>query len=237
MTTRCTALILTLLLASCHLMGPTPSPMMEAKLDQIFAMWSTSTYDNGPRIPWEVGQWVLVRSESSEDRSAVRHQIVKEEAGGFWLETVHTNAFGESYTAMLVMDYDPEHPELMRITKVKLQDDQGKITEIDDASGNPVLALMNVTVSALRQDQAEGAGLTEEVVVPAGTFRDAKRTPYSTQLGGLGTGSGFTWVTHAVPIIGYAKQTSEATVLFQNHLTVEVVVEFGFEDVASHFFP
>ena len=229
------ALVALALLTSCA------NPALRESIDQTFALSKDTVHENRAPIPWEVGQWVLLRLTSAsggtlfrwspwETRGYRKLSITGREGSAFWLEEREVWPDEESQVAVLLDNVEQGDLSKAHVVKIRFKNEAGQTVEVDAADTEDSAAVeirdrfqIRLSTYMLRT----GVGRTRDVTVPAGTFKDTHAVPVSRILR-TGRWVGNTWFTHAVPIIEFAKMTTraETIIFFYNELTDEVV-DFG----------
>ena len=228
-------------LSGCFL--PKKDPKLVAKIDAAFQKKGTVVLDAAGWIPWEVGHWALIASEDSKgNRSLVEYSIVAKEGDGFWLQTVTTNPDRESETQLLVEGYDAKDLKKTVIRRMRMRDQNGEIQEYNrDAQGGGFMALaMGAAISMAdgvlaSMRQTEAASVPEDITVPAGTVKGARKTPVGYTLP-MGRGEGHNWYA-LVPAINFAQQIINVTTMGFTITVTSVLVDFGKSGAKDRFLP
>jgi hypothetical protein len=232
-----------LLLVSCS------TAELEKEINETFERSKTTSYREGERLPWAVGQWALFRitethSEtffrafSGEARGIREYAITGTEGTAFWLEVREVWPDEETRCAFLVDHVDPKRMQDLRVIRIKLLDSDGEVLEFGEGEDPPseVQELQYKWVAVAKAFHlSEGTGRVRPLAVPAGRFEESFAVPVSVSVL-TGSTAGSIWFTNAVPIFYSARQFSlrtswvwaQASVLYD-------LVDFGTEGAKSFF--
>ena len=236
---------LALLLISCS------SAELEKEIEGTFERSKATSYREGERLPWAVGQWALFRitetgSEtffrafSSETRGIREYAITGAEGSAFWLEVREVWPDEETRCAFLVDNVDPKRMQDVRVVRSKLLEPDGEVLEFGEGEDPPseVRDLQDKwMVLAKALPLSEGTGRVRPLAVPAGRFEESFAVPVSISVL-TGSTAGSVWFTSAVPIFYSAQQysLSRSWVWARTGMLYELV-DFGTEGARSFFSP
>lgn len=199
---------------------------------------STKVYENSSGItikPWKVGQWALFKSTNDDGKVSIRKvSLTSKEGSAYWLETTTTTYFDKSHAAILIDGYDMKDYSKIRILKIKIKDEKGKVTELQ-----PDQLKMAGGFDAIVQTikHSINQGITETMSVPAGVFKNAKKVHVTVQgEGPVGFASeADVWYHYEVPIYGWFRSVSSGKALWIQTSTLDELLAFGDTGATSVF--
>ncbi|MBI4509229.1 MAG: hypothetical protein HY698_06310 [Deltaproteobacteria bacterium] len=224
--------VLGLALLSTALVACAPSINKAAKADvdrRIATIQPTGKSFDAPSshdpMSLTVGQWTQYKTSDDNNRPGfTTYKIVGEEAGAYWIETVHEDYFGRTVTKMLVALGDRKDPRSMDIRTVKMKNHDGTITEIDPQTMQFMKSMWEGTLANL---VIYWEGLPQEdASVPAGSFSRCFKTRTTVSAYGYSVTSD-AWAHPSVPINGLVKSQG-----VDKNFTMELV-DFGTSGATS----
>lgn len=216
------------------------APSITPETKALFQRSCACLHPETPRIPWAVGQWVLLRVSTarSEDvfdlfgyppsPEGYRRIAITGHEGTTW-QLTYDEVSGRSHLemAILVDGYDPAHLDRLRLLRLRIREPDGKLLEVapDEQGHAEAIDLAEALVQELRFIGHRGR--PRDISVPAGMFQATNAVPisFSTR---LGRATGYIMYTNAVPVVYYAKRVNART-SFKWFTQTEIVelVDFG----------
>ncbi|MBI4242622.1 MAG: hypothetical protein HY606_00910 [Planctomycetes bacterium] len=233
------ALVIAFASASC---APSIREDLKNQIDNTIGKYSvkTNTYEGTGKIsvkPWKVGQWVKIKGTDKEGNNYISTvSVTRKDGSAFWLEISTITYFNKSDSAILIDFVDYSDPSKTNIIKMKMRDENGKITDFE---GDQLKLMGGYQSIAQTLQNSVKEGNSETVTVPAGTFKNSKKVNISmqTQAGVIPISSeASVWYHSAVPIYGWVKSISTGSALWTNTATTEEILDFGEDGAKSAFF-
>ena len=178
-------------------------------------------------MPLAAGQWTQHKMVDDKGQpSFLTYKILSEEAGAFWVETVHESYGGRTIQLMLVAFGNRTDPGQIEIRAVKMKDTGGHVNEVPPA----VISMMqSLYKKALPMLVVNWQGQPQEsAVVPAGQFAQCFRARTDVQWAGFHSVQD-SWSHPAVPISGLVKSQG-----VDKPSTMELVA-YGLNGATSQF--
>jgi hypothetical protein len=227
---RAVAVLVSLaIVAGC---GASIDPAAKADLDgRIAALRPSTSALPAPTtfmpMPLAAGQWTQHKMLDDKGQpSLLTYKILSEEAGAFWIETVHESYKGRTIQKMLVAFGNRTDPSQIEIRAISMKDQKGRVNEVPP----PVLSMMqSLYKNAVSMLVVNWQGQPQEsVLVPAGQFAACFRTRTDAQWAGYRTVSD-SWTHSAVPISGLVRSQG-----VDKPYTMELVA-YGLSGATSQF--
>jgi hypothetical protein len=173
------AVVLLLALPAC---GPSVDPAAKADLDRRLGELPTSpeTYppsDSYMPMAFQAGQWTRHRVTGGGEKATpqlLTYNLVGQDGGGYWLETVTESYYGREVAKMHVFMLGGRDPSAMEIRALRVKKNSGAPTDVDlstdeaaRAKYRHVLDLLAVSFEGQQKDDAR---------VPGGHFIGCWRT-------------------------------------------------------------
>jgi hypothetical protein len=218
-----------LALAAC---GPSIDPAAKADIDRrVAALQPGAGAVAAPTafepMPLAVGQWSQYKLVDDKGQpSFLTYKIVGEEAGAFWLETLHETYSGRMGQKMLVAFGNRMDPSQIEIRAVKTKDKKGNVTELPPGVMSLMQGLYRGIVANL---VIRWQGLPQESAsVPAGRFDGCFRARSEAQYGSWKSVAD-SWSHPAVPLSGAVRSQG-----VDRPFTMELVA-FGLSGAVDDF--
>ncbi len=154
-------------------------------------------------MPLSVGQWVQYKMLDDKGQpSFLTYKVLSQEAGAFWIETLHETYFGRTAQKMLVAFGSRTDPNQIEVRAVVMLDRRGSVSPVPPA----MIPVMQVTyrsvVSALAFTMM--GEQRESATVPAGRFEGCFRARADAQWGPWRSLAD-SWRHPAVPLSGLVR--------------------------------
>jgi hypothetical protein len=185
--------------------GPSIDPAARADIDRRVAALSAgggtvgapSSYEP---MPLAVGQWTQYKmTDDKKQPSFLTYKITGQEAGAYWVETVHETYTGRMIQKLLVSFGSRTDPNQIEIRGVKTMDHNGRVTELPPSMMPLLQATYRGVVASLI---ISWQGLSQEAAaVPAGRFDGCYHVRSEAQWGPWKS-TADSWSHPAVPLSG-----------------------------------
>ncbi|MGI5864476.1 MAG: hypothetical protein ACOX6T_20835 [Myxococcales bacterium] len=197
--------------------APSINPQMQQATDALLASAKAGHDLAAPTayepMPWEVGQWVLVKvTDAKQQPSIQRISVVGSEGEALWVETETQDYFHRTVSKVLYakMPRTPQEAVDAMLKMVSKTDDQ-QPQEFDFTRNDPGTQMTKGLMKSFAQGvvvAAVNANEVEDATVPAGTFRGCAKVTAKVALGPVSKET-TSWFHPAVPINGNVKGVSK----------------------------
>ncbi|HCF61045.1 MAG TPA: hypothetical protein DFS52_23995 [Myxococcales bacterium] len=215
--------------------APSINPQMQQATDALLASVKAGHDLAAPAayepMPWEVGQWVLLKiTDSKQQPSIQRVSVVGREGEALWVETETQDYYRHTLSKVLYakMPRTPQEAVEAMQKMVSKTDDQPQEV-FDFTSNDPGTRLTKNLMKSFAQGvvvAAVDAEQVEDATVPAGTFRGCAKVAAKAVVGPVSKDT-TSWFHPAVPVNGSVKGLSN-----DGEWTVELL-DFGLTGAQS----
>ena len=175
-----------LLVGAC---APSIDPAAKADIDgRLAALREGGTTVPAPPgfdpMPLSVGQWVQYKMIDDKGRpSFLTYKVVSQQAGAFWIETLHETYFGRTAQKMLIAFGSRTDPNQIEVRAVEMLDRRGGVSPVSPAT----IPVLQVTYRSVVEALAfTWMGMPQEsATVPAGRFEGCYRAARRRAVGPL----------------------------------------------------
>jgi len=178
-------------------------------------------------MPLATGQWVQYKMIDDKGRpSFLTYKVLGEQAGAYWIETLHETYFGRTAQKMLIAFGSRTDPNRIEVRALVLLDKRGNVTPVEPGK----IPVMQVTFRSLASALAiTWQGMPQEAeTVPAGRFEGCYRTRADAQWGPWRSIAD-SWRHPAVPLSGLVRSQG-----IDRPFTMDLVA-FGTSGATSDF--
>jgi hypothetical protein len=194
-----------LLLAGCM---PSFDPTAKADIDgRLAALQEGGKTVPAPPgfdpMPLQTGQWVQYKMIDDKGRpSFLTYKVLGEQAGAYWIETLHETYFGRTAQKMLIAFGSRTDPNRIEVRALVVLDRRGNVTPVSP----DMIPVMQVTFRSLASALAiTWQGMPQEAeTVPAGRFEGCYRIRADAQWGPWRSLAD-SWRHPAVPLSGLVR--------------------------------
>ncbi len=194
-----------LLVGAC---APSIDPAAKADIDgRLAALREGATIVPAPPgfdpMPLSVGQWVQYKMIDDKGQpSFLTYKVVSQEAGAFWIETLHETYFGRTAQKMLIAFGSRTDPNQIEVRAVEMLDRRGSVSPVPPAT----IPVLQVTYRSVVEALAfTWMGMPREsATVPAGRFEGCFRARADAQWGPWRSLAD-SWRHPAVPLSGLVR--------------------------------
>ena len=215
--------------------APSINPRMQQATDALLASTRAGHDLAAPAayepMPWEVGQWVLMKvTDGKQQPSIVRISVVAREGEGLWVESVTQDYYRRAISKILYAKMPRSAAEAAEAMQklVTRTDDQDPVS-YDFTGNDPGARFTKNLMKSFAQGivaPAASPEQTEDAQVTAGTFRGCARAMVKVTLGPISKDT-TSWFHPAVPVNGSVKGVSA-----DGEWTVELL-DFGLTGARS----
>ena len=199
------AFVCAMLLGGC---GPSLDPAAKADIDgRLAALQEEGKTVPAPPgfepMPLAAGQWVQYKMIDDKGQpSFLTYKVLGEEAGAYWIETLHETYFGRTAQKMLIAFGSRTDPNRIEVRAVVMLDRRGAVSPVPPA----MIPIMKVTFRNLASALAiSWRGMPQESeTVPAGRFEGCYRARADAQWGPWRSLAD-SWRHPAVPLSGLVR--------------------------------